>query len=98
MLAARDQENRLFAHQAGAKQLPKTPGARFPKTPLKIPLNDENAARALGGKSIIAERTKGGDENVRTFGKGKAADKSTFVTPFGRSPGTPLLSAMTPCL
>ena len=90
MLAAhQDQENLAFSHQAGAaaKQQqqnqgfrtlqPKTPGARYPKTPLKIPLNDENAAHGLGGKSAL--RPKNNNENLTTtMGKG---GKSNFVTP-----------------
>jgi hypothetical protein len=91
MLAAhKDQENLAFSHQAGAaaKQQqqnqafrtlqPKTPGARYPKTPLKIPLNDENATHGLGGKSIL--RPKNNNENITTMGKG---GKSSFVTPLG---------------
>lgn len=90
MLAARDQENRVFAHQAGgaAKQqnLQKTPGARFPKTPLKVPLNDENAARTFGGKTGLVERPNGGNENLRTVGRGaKATGKANLATPLGMS-------------
>ncbi|KAH6686679.1 hypothetical protein F5X68DRAFT_11586 [Plectosphaerella plurivora] len=55
MLALRD-ENIVNAAEA-ARQVhgkshlaPKTPGARFPKTPAKIPLNDENA---VGGKTAL---------------------------------------------
>ncbi len=85
MLAARDQENRVFAHATGAasKQQalqPKTPGARFPKTPLKVSLNDENEGRAFGGKTGLTERVNAGNENLRTVGKG-----SKFVTPLGKS-------------
>jgi hypothetical protein len=92
MLAAhKDQENLAFSHQAGAavKQQqnqglrtlqPKTPGARYPRTPLKIPLNDENAAHGLGGKSVL--RPKNNNENIATVGNG---GKSSFVTPLGRS-------------
>lgn len=85
-----DQENRVFAHQAGAVtkqqnlQQQKTPGARFPKTPLKVPLNDENTTHILGGKSVLGGR--GGNENIRTIAKGgKGADKGAFVTPGGMS-------------
>lgn len=59
MLALRD-ENIVNAAEAarqvhGKSQLaPKTPGARYPKTPSKIPLNDENA---VGGKTAL--RPKG---------------------------------------
>lgn len=92
MLAARDQENLAFSHHAGAvakqqqnqgiRQLqPKTPGARYPKTPLKIPLNDENANHGLG-KSVLGGRSRGANENIMTIGKGgKAAEKSNWVTP-----------------
>ncbi|KAI0194032.1 hypothetical protein EV127DRAFT_509549 [Xylaria flabelliformis] len=58
MLAARGQENLAASHQHGAalkqqqgqtsRQLaPKTPGAKYSKTPMKVPLNDENGARAM---------------------------------------------------
>lgn len=82
MFAAHDQENLVSIHQTAAnnKQLnqnngaralqPKTPGARYPKTPLKIPLNDENVVRGFGGgKSVLAGKTNG--------------DKSQWVTPAG---------------
>lgn len=78
MFAAHDQENLVSIHQtvANGKQhgttrglQPKTPGARYPKTPLKVPLNDENAARGLGGKSILNNKTR--------------TDRSQWVTPAG---------------
>lgn len=77
--AHQDQENLVSIHQANAatKQhgttrtlQPKTPGVRYPKTPLKIPLNDENVVRVLGGKSIITNKTKG--------------DKAQWQTPAGK--------------
>ena len=76
MLAAhRDQENRVLAHQAGpaAKQQlqAKMQGGRYPMTPLKVPLNDENANRTIAGKNVL--HTKNG------------AGKSNMVTPLGRS-------------
>jgi len=89
MFVARDQENRIFAHQTGAvnKQQgpqPKTPGTRYPKTPLKVPLNDDNATRTLGGKSILGGRTNGGNENIQTIGKGgQGGPKTNFKTPIG---------------
>lgn len=57
MFAARaDQENAVHAHQQAAAAKPlnqgikglaaKTPGNRAPKTPFKIPLNDENSTSA----------------------------------------------------
>ena len=75
MLAAHhDQENRVRLHQAvgDSKQQiqAKTPGARFPKTPLKVPLNDENVNRTIGGKAVL--QTKNG------------AGKSSVVTPLGK--------------
>ena len=77
MLAARiDQENAIHARQQaaaakplnqGAKGLaPKTPGNRAPKTPGKIPLNDENEADKFGGKG----KQQGGK-----------AEKNLFQTP-----------------
>ncbi|KAI0472016.1 hypothetical protein GGR56DRAFT_102533 [Xylariaceae sp. FL0804] len=84
MLAARDQENLAFTRQNGAalKQQQKTPGARYPKTPLKVPLNDENGARAMGAKSILGGGTRG-NENAMTSKGVKGLDKSRFVTPMG---------------
>lgn len=81
MLAARDQENLVLGHQAlRARHLqPKTPGARNPKTPLKVPLNDENAKHGLGGKSVLGQRSRGGNENLMTGRPGK----SSLVTPLG---------------
>ncbi|RYP61330.1 hypothetical protein DL769_007743 [Monosporascus sp. CRB-8-3] len=91
MLAVRDQENLVHARQNGAslkqqqgRQLqPKTPGARYPKTPIKVPLNDENATHVVGGaKSNLAGRTRG-NENALTSKASKGLDKSNFVTPMG---------------
>jgi len=90
MLAARDQENLVHGHHqvAASKPLnqgtrglqPKTPGNKYPKTPLKIPLNDENAPTGFGGKSGKGK----GTENFMTGGKkGAAFDKNAFVTPMG---------------
>lgn len=81
MFAARDQENLVHGHQtiAASKPLnqgtrglqPKTPGNKYPKTPLKIPLNDENAPVGFGAKS-------GKGKGLETGGKNIA-----FVTPMG---------------
>ena len=89
MFAARDQENLVHGHQQvaaskpmnqGARGLqPKTPGNKYPKTPLKIPLNDENAIGGFG-KSVKGK----GLENLATGGKKATFDKSAFVTPLGR--------------
>lgn len=87
MLAARDQENLVHGHQtvAASKPLnqgtrglqPKTPGNKYPKTPLKIPLNDENAPAGFGGKSIKGKGLATGGKQNATF------DKNAFVTPMG---------------
>ncbi|KAL4788236.1 hypothetical protein BJX76DRAFT_316719 [Aspergillus varians] len=85
MLALRDQENLVHAHQTVAaskplnqstKQLqPRTPGNRAPKTPFKVPLKDENDPLAFGKKT------------VKTIGKqnenARPSVKDAFVTPMG---------------
>ncbi|KAL9125518.1 MAG: hypothetical protein Q9217_005290 [Psora testacea] len=86
MLAARDQENLVFGHQAaaaskplnqGTRQLPpKTPGNRVPKTPIKLPLNDEN--------------DNGGFGAAKTGVKANNAGKNAFVTPMGPKNRAPL--------
>ncbi|KAG4439738.1 hypothetical protein IFR05_004760 [Cadophora sp. M221] len=96
MFAARDQENLVHGHHqaAAAKPLnqstrglqPKTPGAKYPKTPLKIPLNDENAPAGFGGKSIKGK----GLEGLVTGKKGATFDKNAFVTPIGPRTRAPL--------
>ncbi|KAK4453780.1 hypothetical protein QBC34DRAFT_318700 [Podospora aff. communis PSN243] len=90
MLAAHHEQENVYTHQAGAskQQLQaKTPGARFPKTPLKVSLNDENANQGLGGKSAL--RTKGNNENITTVGKGGKSGRA-MMTPgeprTGRAP------------
>ncbi|ESZ94594.1 hypothetical protein SBOR_5005 [Sclerotinia borealis F-4128] len=91
MFAARDQENLVHGHQQvaaakphnqGTRSLqPKTPGNRFPKTPLKIPLNDENAPGGYGGKGTV----------LGTKGKGKGlGGKDAFATPVGTGNRAPL--------
>lgn len=86
--AHQDQENLVSIHQANAatKQQatvralqPKTPGARYPKTPLKIPLNDENAVRGLGGKSVLANKTKGDRAQWQTPAGKQASQQSKQV-------------------
>ena len=89
MLAAHDQENLVHGHQqvAASKPLnqgargfqPKTPGNRFPKTPLKVPLQDENAPGLFGGKSIKGK----GLENLAAGKKSAPFNQSDFVTPMG---------------
>jgi hypothetical protein len=97
MLAARDQENLVHGHQqaAASKPLnhtirgipPKTPGNKYPKTPLKISLNDENEPAGFGGgKSVLGTKGKG-LENLAIGGKnGATFDKNAFITPMGLLP------------
>ncbi|KAM3078545.1 hypothetical protein ACMFMG_006417 [Clarireedia jacksonii] len=92
MLAARDQENLVHGHQqvAASKPLnqstrglqPKTPGNKFPKTPLKVPLNDENAPTGFGGKGTGKGKGLGG--------KDVTIDKNAFITPMGPRNRAPL--------
>ncbi|KAI1284561.1 hypothetical protein F5Y07DRAFT_346970 [Xylaria sp. FL0933] len=69
MFAAHNQENVTFSrqHAAAIKQQQgqasrplgaKTPGAKFSKTPMKVPLNDENDANGMTSKAL-----KGGDKS-----------------------------------
>jgi hypothetical protein len=87
MLSVRDQENLVSRHQSGAvlkQQQNSQLGSRYPKTPIKIPLNDENAGHMKGGaKSILGNRTRG-NENAATSKGLKTQDKSSFVTPMRR--------------
>ncbi|EKD16104.1 uncharacterized protein L3040_007806 [Drepanopeziza brunnea f. sp. 'multigermtubi'] len=97
MLAARDQENLVYGHHqaAASKPLnqssrglqPKTPGNTYPKTPLKIPLNDENAPVGFAGKS---GKSKGPDGGLMTVKKSATFDKNAFVTPMGPRTRAPL--------
>lgn len=92
MLAARDQENLVHSHQTVAASKPlnqssrplqaKTPGNKAPKTPFKIPLNDENNPLGFGAKKTV----KAGNnqiENLLRQGKDGNGQKSAFVTPLG---------------
>lgn len=90
MLAARDQENLVHGlHQVAASkplnQSTKTPANRYPKTPLKIPLQDENAPAGFGGKSVKGK----GLEGFATGKKGATFDKNAFVTPMGMDGNQP---------
>ncbi|TLS29205.1 hypothetical protein PpBr36_01504 [Pyricularia pennisetigena] len=86
MLAAhKDQENLAFSRQAGgSKALNQKPmGSRYHKTPLKVPLNDENAP-AGAGKSVLA--AKNGNTMLRTVGKGKGAPATPLEPLTARAP------------
>jgi hypothetical protein len=76
MLAARiDQENTLKGF--------KTPGNhKAPKTPFKVPLNDENAP-FRAGKSVLKTNGKDNHGSLTLGKKGITLDKSAFVTPAG---------------
>ncbi|CAN8095948.1 unnamed protein product [Discula destructiva] len=93
MFATHDQENLVSVHQTAAatKQQqqnartlqPKTPGARYPKTPLKIPLNDVRGfGRGAGGKHVLGINKP-------------IADRSQFVTPGEPRTGRPVLGDKT---
>ncbi|KAK4193024.1 hypothetical protein QBC35DRAFT_458745 [Podospora australis] len=94
MLAAHHDQENVYLHQADASKhqlQAKTPGARYPKTPLKVPLNDENANHGFGGKSIL--KSKGNNENNVTLGKGNVLGKpgkQALVTPAPRTGRAPL--------
>ncbi|EER25933.1 hypothetical protein D8B26_008258 [Coccidioides posadasii str. Silveira] len=104
MLAARDQENLVHSHQtaAAAKPLnqnirsfaPKTPGNKVPKTPFRIPLNDENNPLTFGGlgkQSVAGPRFQTQKENViRRTGKDGEGEKGAFATPMGPRNRAPL--------
>ena len=76
MFAARDQENLLQGHQAGSKP---PLGKRIPKTPLKLPLNDENGNGGFGP----------GKAGLKTNG----AIKNAFITPMGKVLLNPLIGS-----
>ena len=81
MLAARrDQENLVHSHPVPSKQLPKTPGTRFPKTPLAL-RNDENAPTAFAGKTGMGDlATRPGGNDKLTV---KKSQQQAIMTPMG---------------
>jgi hypothetical protein len=94
MLAARDQENLVHGHQQAAalKPLnqnnrvlpPKTPGNKYPKTPLNVKLHDENEPAGLGGgKSVLNTKGNGLENLVTGPKKGATFNKNAFITPMG---------------
>ena len=94
MLAARDQENLLHGHQAaaaakplnqGSRQLiPKTPSNKPSKTPLKVPLNDENDVIPFGRPRTAGKTMVKGNENMFPANKPMGlAMKNAFTTPMG---------------
>lgn len=80
-----DQENLVASHHAAAAAKPlnagakalgaRTPANKVPKTPFKLPLNDEN------GKTGLKTQAKGTENQLQPTGK--KADSNAFVTPAG---------------
>lgn len=92
MLAFRDQENLVHAHQttAAGKPLnqpvrglqPKTPSHRAPKTPFKVALNDENRPLGFNGQKKALKGLGGGNEQgLQTSKNDGNLDKNAFITP-----------------
>ncbi|KAJ4300883.1 hypothetical protein N0V90_002971 [Kalmusia sp. IMI 367209] len=98
-LAAKDQENFVHNLQAAAASKPlnaglkglhaKTPGNKLPKTPFKVPLNDENAF-GKGGKSVLQTKGKGNENLLMTVKKDGKLDSNAFLTPAGPRTRAPL--------
>jgi hypothetical protein len=92
ILAANDQENVVRNLQVGpaGKALnaglkgfnAKTPGNKAPKTPFKVPFNDENVVHKAG-KSVLKTNGKGYDNLLKTSQKDGKLDANAFVTPAG---------------
>lgn len=97
-----NQENFVHGHQQAAvsKPLnqgtrgapPKTPGNKYPKTPLRIPLNDENAhtGYVVSGKSILGTKKRGNENLMTGAKKGSTFERNDFVTPMGQRTRAPL--------
>jgi hypothetical protein len=68
MFSVHGQENVIHGHQqlAASKPLnhgvkglaPKTPGNKYPKTPVRLPLRDENDQISLKGKGVLTAKAK----------------------------------------
>ncbi|ODA77397.1 hypothetical protein RJ55_07026 [Drechmeria coniospora] len=88
MLAAhRDQENLVHSRQVPSKQQPKTPGTRYPKTPLRF-RNDENAPTAFTAKTGMAGAViKAGKSDKLSTRKGH---QQAMITPMGNRSRAPL--------
>ncbi|KAF2134030.1 hypothetical protein P153DRAFT_306831 [Dothidotthia symphoricarpi CBS 119687] len=98
-LAAHDQENVVRALHTGPAGKPlnaglksfaaKTPANKAPKTPFKVPLNDENAV-AKGGKSVLQTKGKGTENLLMTSKKSGKLDENAFITPAAQRTRAPL--------
>lgn len=77
MLAAhREQENRVLSHPISSKQQPKTPGMRYPKTPMELGRGNENALMGFAAKNTMQGAAKLGENE-------KFLSKRTLLTPTG---------------
>ncbi|KAL6793499.1 hypothetical protein GGI42DRAFT_346125 [Trichoderma sp. SZMC 28013] len=70
----REQENRLLSHQIPSKQQPKTPGMRYPKTPIDLGRGNENALAGFAGKNAIQGAANLGENQ-------KFLSKKSITTP-----------------
>jgi hypothetical protein len=97
MLAARDQENLVYAHQTNAAGKPlnsgirglqsKTPGQRAPKTPFKTSLNDENKPTIFEAqKTGLKIGGKGYENGLQPEKRDGKLNTNAFVTPMGEQP------------
>ncbi|KAF2237584.1 hypothetical protein EV356DRAFT_529912 [Viridothelium virens] len=100
LAAAHDQENLAHARQTAAAAKPlnhgtrgaKTPANKGPKTPFRIPLNDENAPLKTG-KSVLKANVQHYDDpakDARDGKSGKGGSSNTLVTPAGPRNRAPL--------
>ncbi|KAL7797437.1 hypothetical protein V8C37DRAFT_369472 [Trichoderma ceciliae] len=75
MLAAhREQENRVLSHQIPSKRQPKTPGMRYPKTPIELGRGNENALAGFTTKNTIQGTANLGEND-------KLISKRPLLTP-----------------
>ncbi|KAK5146313.1 hypothetical protein LTR04_001073 [Oleoguttula sp. CCFEE 6159] len=99
IFVAQDQENFVHGQQTAAAAKPlnqginrfgsKTPSNKPPKTPFKLPHNDENAT-FRAGKSVLKTNGKSRENVVFGGKKGEDVDKDAFVTPAGPRNRAPL--------
>lgn len=73
----------MLSHQVPAKQQPKTPGMRCPKTPMGIGRGDENALAGLAAKKTIQGAINLGENQ-------KFISKKAMMTPAGPRTRAPL--------
>ncbi|KAH0493732.1 hypothetical protein TgHK011_000385 [Trichoderma gracile] len=85
MLAAHrdEQENRVLSHQVPVKQQPRTPGMRYPKTPMGVGRGDENALAGFAVKNTLQGGINLGENQ-------KLISKKPIMTPAGPRTRAPL--------